>query len=266
MTFMREQSRYRGLIATALLVLIAALALHCSNEGDDDDDDPCSKNSAPVLSLVHVTLDGDHIYDGLTIEPGNQIRFHLDYSDPDCNLSGGEIRVSWSGAEDEPVSQIFTSDSCQGEYPEQDLGFVKSIQAAGEMSYSMSITDQCQERSNILEGSIVASYAPKIIEASWSQEMILPGEGAQLQFKVCDPDNDLLGGAVYLYECGDLGPVTDPVLWATIAGMSEVADCDNPPSFRLKYKPKHSICVDMAVTDGLGNSSGRVEDLRIVVQ
>lgn len=255
-------------VAGAVIVLCAAfIFFHCDTpEKDDDSSGNCpSGNQAPMISDVHLAIDGETVYDGMTIEPDQDLYFYLDYSDTDCNLLGGEIFLNWAGQGFVNIAQLFDDFGCEGEYPEQQLGFFKTPSVSGQIEYQIKITDSCGAQSNAISGSFFASYAPKIKDAFWMPNNVAAGEEATLHLKVCDEDDDLQGGAIYLYNQDGAKLITDPIFWTQAGQFSPADDCDHPLDVGVALAPNQTVCVDVHVTDGLGNGSERFENVCIIV-
>lgn len=96
-----------------------------------------------------------------------------------------------------------------------------------------------------------------------------------LTFSVCDENDDLSGGGIYLYGCNTVMPFElwpgfpHPFLWDEWSSFPDVTDCDAPQSLALGLsvdagnwqEGTYWFCVDIVVTDGAGNVSNRLEDI-----
>jgi hypothetical protein len=109
---------------------------------------------------------------------------------------------------------------------------------------------------------------PEILSA------LFQGEGEQqggnqwwgvFSFNVCDPDDDILGGQVRMYEPGTNIPLGYPSDIGEVSGPA--TDCDHPLDiwvgvFWPYLDPPH--CIDFEFQDAAGNISERWLDLCII--
>lgn len=251
---------------TILIVLLACLLIQCDT--NDESTEACFENNAPELIAVHLVVQDMPVYEGMDIEPGDKVYFYLDISDKDCNLQGGDILLEWNGAPAEAVAQIHGDQSCQAVYPDQPLGFFKTLSESGMIPFSLRVEDQCIRQSNAVSGTLDVAYSPRVLSATWSPSAVSVGDGSTLRFSVCDPDNDLLGGEIMIYKHGNSAPLFPPYKWSQVGVGPEtlVNDCQSPKVFGIRLTPLKSICVDIHVTDQFGHGSGRYENVCILVE
>jgi len=255
-----------------VLVIGAALVMAWGGCGDDDDDDDagCSDNRPPEVTDIRMTVDGELIYDGYNIQPGQKVTFYLDYNDPDCNMSGGEVYLNWNKAGYYSVIHIGADSGCSGSYPDTPLAFTETLHDLGEYSFVIGVTDGCNHASDTLSGTLTVSYPPAITKVYWQKSTISAGETANLNVWVCDDDADLPGGEIIMYVHDEQAPLSyaPPVPWNDIWDdvITESVDgCEN--HYRalvpviIPSTQKEDLCVDVNVTDGMGNSSGRFYNL-----
>ncbi len=97
---------------------------------------------------------------------------------------------------------------------------------------------------------IAAGTAPTLSSAAFNPSAVIwtnpcsapPGDPeftgfcTQLEFRVCDPDNDLAGGKLYFENAGTSDPYTlipsGEVLWTDLAPLPDASDCGSPAGSR----------------------------------
>jgi len=129
--------------------------------------------------------------------------------------------------------------------------------------------------------------APRVFRLHWEgpeveYDEVFEGWTSYIAFEVCDPDNNLNGGAVYIYETETGDPTSDePIPWNEYDLPEDVTNCeedmdegierariyfamvfswgDDPPGWDRDY------CIDLEVTDGDGKLSNRLENACVYV-
>ena len=122
--------------------------------------------------------------------------------------------------------------------------------------------------------------APRIAYAYWAPD---PAEelsaglstrlGSLLLWSVCDRNDDLPGGGIYIYKAQTNELLTSgPVYWEDFsAPVSGVSDCSAAiqVGIQLSFDDtpglEKELCVDLEVTDGEGNASNRLNDVCLYV-
>ncbi len=112
--------------------------------------------------------------------------------------------------------------------------------------------------------AVTEGSAPRISNASWTPNPVKASPWlATLQFSVCDPDDNLNGGDIRIWQAGTntsfLGQNID---WDN---APSAPDCSQPVQYSLTVSfEKTSVgehCVDLEVGDANGNISNKVEDI-----
>lgn len=257
-----------------LIILIAALLafmLFCRC-GEDEKSGDCQDNSSPVLYNV-VILEGETVlYEGYKINPGAKLNFYLNYSDSDCNINGGQIWLKWKDSPVEVIAQIAADNGCIGEWPEVGLGFFKTVTESGTIDFSINISDSCGKKSNAVFGTIEVGDqgAPVITDVRWLDPYVILGQKTTLRVSVCDQENDLFGGEIFLYKHKapasldwtdlDLGSKPE-TKWSQhgVGPQTQSDSCNIPIQANIELIPAKmgEICLDVATTDGLENLSNR---------
>jgi hypothetical protein len=124
--------------------------------------------------------------------------------------------------------------------------------------------------------------APQISDAYWDPATVEYDDGVDgwvswVEFDVCDEDNDLSGGGIYVYDTGTSNLIwSNPLWWDDFdGGAPNAPNCDAPRRiaagtiFAEGEDPpgygNENYCVDLEVTDGAGNRSDRIKNLCVVV-
>lgn len=119
--------------------------------------------------------------------------------------------------------------------------------------------------------------APVVNDGSWNPNPATDdGFGATVStfsWSVCDIDNDLAGGQIFIWVTGQEAPLlANDIFWADFEPeMSDVANCDAPVSFGVTVDFTEAVpygddvCVDLEVTDGEGNLSNKLTNLCVFV-
>lgn len=132
-----------------------------------------------------------------------------------------------------------------------------------------------------LKSNDVQTVGPTIFSPYWEPEMVTydpvqKSWSSHLVFGVCDPDNDLLGGAIYPYLKGTNELIWSyAILWYDFYSLPDVSNCDDPayvgiPSvFAATEKPpgmeNGRLCIDLQITDGDGNFSNLICDICVTI-
>jgi len=115
-------------------------------------------------------------------------------------------------------------------------------------------------------------WEPAVVEYDANQKTWT----SHLVFGVCDPDNNLLGGAIYPFLHGTNDLIWSyATLWYDFFSLPDVSNCDAPayvgvPSvFAATEKPpgmeKGKLCIDLQITDGEGNFSNLLSDICVEI-
>jgi len=122
--------------------------------------------------------------------------------------------------------------------------------------------------------------APQIFTPYWDPDPVAydATEDSYLStivFGVCDPDNDLPGGGIYVYVTGTTTLIwANAMEWSNFSGLPDVSDCSAPTEVGagtlfgdLDADPWGNVdlCTDMEVSDGAGNFSNLEENFCVVV-
>jgi hypothetical protein len=115
---------------------------------------------------------------------------------------------------------------------------------------------------------------PSIYNAYWDPETAEqdPSGGqwfSNLHFSVCDPEDGLSGGRIFLHVAGTSDPfLEEDIFWDDI-GAPSAPDCENPASvsFIVDFtgKPPGVHCCDLEVSDGFGDFSNRLTDVCVTL-
>ncbi|MCC6160212.1 MAG: hypothetical protein IT350_19325 [Deltaproteobacteria bacterium] len=92
---------------------------------------------------------------------------------------------------------------------------------------------------------------------------------SDLTGSVCDIDNDLAGGQIFIWVTGqDAQLLAYEIFWADFGPeISDVANCDLPASFGVTVDFTEivpygdDVCVDLEVSDGEGNLSNKLTNI-----
>jgi len=121
-------------------------------------------------------------------------------------------------------------------------------------------------------------HPPEISDAQWDPDPVswnadLDAWTSVLSFYFCDPDLNLLGGAIYAYLHGTSELIWDaPLSWPN--WMDIYSDCDNPLELfwaeifaETVESPGWDIdfCVDLEVSDGTGLFSNKITNICVYV-
>ena len=124
---------------------------------------------------------------------------------------------------------------------------------------------------------------PVLSDAGWDPATTILGEFegydepyyySALFWSVCDLDNDLLGGQVFIYIAGtDQSFIDGELFWVDLnnppdSDMGNVGDCENPvptginilfaPESNPTQMPPGTYCCDIEATDNAGNVSNKL--------
>jgi len=121
---------------------------------------------------------------------------------------------------------------------------------------------------------------PQIFDAHWDPDPVAYDATEDsyvsfILFGVCDPDNNLLGGAIYVWETGTTPSPWQPPRWSDFTNLpDDLSDCANPFEVGLESLFGNldedpwgnvELCTDMEVSDGDGNFSNMEENFCVVV-
>ena len=97
----------------------------------------------------------------------------------------------------------------------------------------------------------------------------------QLQWSVCDPDNNLEGGQIFISDAqGFLNPLVIP--WTDVVSFPiDASDCSNPygpvvwylllPESLFQAKEQFNVIAEIYVTDADGNESNTLADISLKI-
>ncbi|MCC6159176.1 MAG: hypothetical protein IT350_14095 [Deltaproteobacteria bacterium] len=123
----------------------------------------------------------------------------------------------------------------------------------------------------------VSPDGPEISNAYWDPDPAQDdGYGAILSvliWDVCDPNNDLSGGEIFVWIAGTSEPaLAGDVYWDDFTeGAPDAPDCDSPVEVGIAIDFTgitpfgDDICFDLEATDGAGHLSNRLEDICVFV-
>lgn len=115
--------------------------------------------------------------------------------------------------------------------------------------------------------STTEESVPVISNGSWETNPINgdPSWNSALTFFVCDPDNNLSGGDVRVWNTGTKSSfIGGAQPWGT---LPDVSDCNNPVQYNIPVNfqsiPTGEYCVDIEVTDANGSVSNTLNNICI---
>ncbi len=91
-----------------------------------------------------------------------------------------------------------------------------------------------------------------------------------LAFNVCDEDNNLAGGQLFMLNAGTTDNfLADDLFWDDISGLGDVSDCGAPAEVTIQVNfagaSVGEYCADIRATDGDGLRSNVIEDVCVTV-
>jgi hypothetical protein len=122
--------------------------------------------------------------------------------------------------------------------------------------------------------------APQIFDPYWDPDPVaydsdMDGWVSYLIFGVCDPDDDLSGGAIYAYNAGTTELIwSEPIYWDDFTSLPDVSDCEEPTQvgagtiFSDGTTPPGwdaNLCIDIEVSDGDGSFSNLETNICVYV-
>ena len=122
--------------------------------------------------------------------------------------------------------------------------------------------------------------APLIAGAYWNPDPVVYDVTndywiSTIHFTVCDPQNNLIGGAIYVYRTGTQTLIwANPVYWAAFTGLPDASNCSAPLNISLgtifaqgATPPgwAENLCTDMEVTDAIGAWSNKLVNFCVYV-
>jgi hypothetical protein len=117
---------------------------------------------------------------------------------------------------------------------------------------------------------------PELSNGFWDPNPIVqdPSTGdwiSSLVFDVCDPDDDLSGGQLFMYVAGTTDNfLSGDVYWDDFGGGAPSApDCNSPLTVGIPVgftgAPAGTYCCDLEATDGDGNFSNKLVDMCVTM-
>ena len=125
------------------------------DDDDDDDDEPCEDNRPPVIREIIYKINGTPVSAPILVQADDLLEVLPDYADPDCNLPGGFF---WFSLDDEPFERLNEplpdSLGCSFSDSGVEYGFaVSRPMLLGSHVFKLYWTDNCAEKSNVVEGA-----------------------------------------------------------------------------------------------------------------
>lgn len=123
--------------------------------------------------------------------------------------------------------------------------------------------------------------SPVVSEPYWDPDPVSYDEiqkvwASHIFFGICDPNNDLLGGSIYVYLHGTnelIWPYA--MMWYDFYSLPDVGDCRRPVTISVPSvfgatsqapgMENEKLCVDLQVTDGAGHFSNMIENICVTV-
>lgn len=238
---------------------------------DDDNDGGDDDETAPRLSNAR--------WEPTYIEGDGTSALTFSVCDEVGDLDGGRIFVWTAGTPDpfmgfelswDDIDEAFDATNCDAP---AEVAFDVDFDGAPAGAYccDVAVTDGDDNVSNKISNLCVgvgsgAPGGPILSEGFWNPSVLGGDLISALTFSVCDVEDDLEGGQVFVWNAGTQDEfLAGPIYWEDFGDVPHATDCDNPVPLGINVNfigaPPGTYCCDLEATDGDGHLSNTLTDL-----
>ncbi|MCC6157834.1 MAG: hypothetical protein IT350_07255 [Deltaproteobacteria bacterium] len=235
------------------------------DDADDDLDDDSSAGSGPVLSGG----------DWNPVEDNGFSFLYWFVCDPDGDLDDGSVVVRSSESGDVIDELPWTAWPLAGEDDLTDcenpvgigVEYHTATRPAGPFCVDVQATDAAGHPSNVLSDicvEIPEGSAPVLSTAFWDPAIIGAGGSSTLVFDLCDEDDNLFGGQVFIWWTGtDVSALDGELFYDDFPG-DHTTPCESLGIIVdfVGFLPD-TYGVDLQISDGHGNLSNKLTNISI---
>ncbi len=237
------------------------------DDADDDLDDDGSDDDGPVLSGGAWNPVEDNGYSFL----------YWNVCDPQGDMEGGSVTIRSSDTGDIIDDVPWTAWTLAPEDDLTDCGdpvligveYHLATRPVGPFCVDVQATDTAGNSSNVLSNvcaEIPAGATPVLSNAVWDPDVIGSEGDSQLIFDLCDADDNLGGGQVFVWWTGTDTPFFDfEIFYDDFAG-DHTTPCESLIiAVDFPWLPQDTYGVDLQISDGHGNLSNKLTNISIEI-